>query len=295
MHGWVRVRSGGQLGPGRIGRVLLGLVLDVRVEFGSSKAGAGPKRKAGEAGDEQGGSSSDRATKLPLPGLNARARAGLGQAGGRAKAKGGNEVQIRPYKPEDETGWLRCRVLAFLDSAYYDNVYTSKETYENPAIQLVAEADGQIVGLLDVEYEQEPGQVAFACDADPRDDLGAVSHHVAIHPDYRRRGVGGRLLTTALEQLRDAGIGYVEAWTREDETACRWYESQRFRSIFSYLHVYLDGPGEMDGVLKSELSGLRPRYVFAHYVGDDEDGVRRRFRRIHKCQLYRRAVGAAGF
>lgn len=33
-----------------------------------------------------------------------------------------NELIIREYKKEDEKGWVRCRVLSFLDSAYYDNI-----------------------------------------------------------------------------------------------------------------------------------------------------------------------------
>ncbi len=30
---------------------------------------------------------------------------------------------ISAYRPADEQGWLRCRVLAFLDSAYFDDVH----------------------------------------------------------------------------------------------------------------------------------------------------------------------------
>ncbi len=33
---------------------------------------------------------------------------------------------IRDYRTSDETSWLRCRVLAFLDTAYYDDVWTAK-------------------------------------------------------------------------------------------------------------------------------------------------------------------------
>lgn len=62
---------------------------------------------------------------------------------------------IRDYQNEDEQGWLRCRVLAFLNTAYYDNVLNKKEVYENPSIELVAEMDGEIVGLIDVEYEKK--------------------------------------------------------------------------------------------------------------------------------------------
>ena len=60
-------------------------------------------------------------------------------------------VTIRSYEPADESGWLRCRVLAFLDSAFFDAVEREKERYARPAIELVAEEGGEIVGLLDLE------------------------------------------------------------------------------------------------------------------------------------------------
>ena len=56
---------------------------------------------------------------------------------------------IREYKPEDERSWLECRVLSFLDSAYYDDVIQHKESYSNPVIDLVAECDDKIVGFIE--------------------------------------------------------------------------------------------------------------------------------------------------
>ncbi|CDQ40019.1 hypothetical protein BN990_02337 [Virgibacillus salexigens] len=46
-------------------------------------------------------------------------------------------MKIRKYSVDDELGWVRCRVLSFLDTAYYDNVFSEKEKYENPSIELV--------------------------------------------------------------------------------------------------------------------------------------------------------------
>lgn len=62
---------------------------------------------------------------------------------------------IRDYNKRDETGWVRCRALAFLQMAYFDNVLTKKGHYQNPSIELVSEHDGQIVGLNDVEYAEK--------------------------------------------------------------------------------------------------------------------------------------------
>ena len=68
-------------------------------------------------------------------------------------------MNIRNYKAEDEIRWIRTRVLAFLDTAYYDSVYNSKEKYENPAIELVSEEEGIITGILDLELDTEERKV----------------------------------------------------------------------------------------------------------------------------------------
>ncbi|MFS0595086.1 hypothetical protein AB1L05_26345 [Cytobacillus horneckiae] len=62
---------------------------------------------------------------------------------------------IREYKETDELGWVRCRTLSFLNTAYFDIVLNKKEIYDNPSIELVTEINGQIVGLIDVEYEKD--------------------------------------------------------------------------------------------------------------------------------------------
>lgn len=66
---------------------------------------------------------------------------------------------IRKYEDKDELGWVRCRVLSFLDSAYFDNVLQKKEHYNNPSLELVAEINDKIVGLLDIEYQKDKGTV----------------------------------------------------------------------------------------------------------------------------------------
>ncbi len=190
-------------------------------------------------------------------------------------------ISIRDYRAEDEEQWVRCRVLAFLDTPYFDNVLTSKEHYTNPTIELVAEEDGVIIGLLDLECEETPGTVCSA-----RPGLGAMLWHLAVHPDHRREGIASRLLAAAVDKARQRGIVRLEAWTRDQATVQSWYERRGFKLVDSYLHVYLDGGRELNGALRSEIAGLRPVQAFAHYVGDDRAGMRTRFKRVHECSLY---------
>lgn len=192
------------------------------------------------------------------------------------------DVVIRPYEDADERGWLECRVLAFLDSAYYDDVRREKERYNRPSIELVAELDGRPVGLIDVELEEEPGTVCW-----DRPGLGGMIWHLAVLPELRRQGIAAGLLAAAEDAARPQGIERFEAWTRDDPWVQRWYESQGFERVYSYLHVYVQGRDELAGVVSSEL-GLKPVQVFAHYTGDQPDEIRTRFERVHDCVLYER-------
>lgn len=128
---------------------------------------------------------------------------------------------IRAYKPEDEKGWLRCRVISFLDCSYRNDVKTTKETYAKPAVSLVAEENGQIIGLLDIELDS--------------DDLvhsdfgrGAVLWHMAVLPEYRQQGVASKLWHEAERQLTEQNVTYCELWTQEDEAANGFYKAMGF-------------------------------------------------------------------
>lgn len=187
---------------------------------------------------------------------------------------------IRNYEDEDNLGWIRCRVLSFLDSAYFDNVLQEKEHYENTAIELVVEIDNIIVGLLDIEYEVEKGRVCYYTD-----ELGGVIWHLAVLPEYRNRGISTLLLNEAMDMLKDKNIKRLEAWTRDDKWVNNWYENRGFKLKEQYLHVYTDGD-ECDEVSDSKIEKLFLVNTFAHYVGKNKKEIKEKFKRVHECNLY---------
>jgi ribosomal protein S18 acetylase RimI-like enzyme len=199
-------------------------------------------------------------------------------------------VIIRPYQEQDERSWLRCSVLSFLDTAYFDSVFRRKPRYDHPAIELVAELKGTMVGVIDLECEDLPGAVCTVCTEGDRPVLGAMIWHLAVHPDYQRQGIGRRLLDAACTRVLEAGIVCLEAWTRDDAGTLRWYEANGFEWVTSYLHVYMEGKEEVTGALQSSMPGLTPVHVFAHYTGEDRDAVRARFARVHECNCFRRRL-----
>jgi GNAT superfamily N-acetyltransferase len=191
------------------------------------------------------------------------------------------DVLIRPYRDEDERGWVVCRVLSFLDSAFFDDVRREKEHYDHPAIELVAERHGEIVGLIDVECEELPRTVCSE-----RPGLGAMIWHLGVHPRHQRQGVATRLLREAERIARRRGLIRFEAWTRDVSGTQASYESMGFKPVDSYLHVYVELDEGLRDLFPITADHLRPVKVFAHYVGDDREKMRKRFSRVHDDVLY---------
>lgn len=179
-------------------------------------------------------------------------------------------VEIRTYEPTDERSWLRCRALSFLDTCYYDDVWTERPA--TPAVQLVAVHGSTVVGILDVEVEQEL----------------ATIDTVATHPDYQGRHIASRLLTRAHADLPDR-ITTLDAWTREDEPALAWYRAHGFAESEHYLHVY-KGWEESDEGWESPLRLTAPITAFCHASIEDETDVRGRFSRVYVCRRLSRPI-----
>jgi len=185
---------------------------------------------------------------------------------------------VRDYLPADETAWLRCHVLAFLDTSYYDSVERSKPAIAVAGFELVATApSGELVGMLDVAVDGE----------------SATIETVAVHPDHRAHGVGRTLLQEALRRLAALGLTVLDAWTRDDPDALRWYRSNGFTEGEHYLHVYADfyaDTAEPDRAIGGRRARLRPIKVFLHGDLEDEAAMREEFGRVHVCRRFVREI-----
>ncbi|GAA2232088.1 GNAT family N-acetyltransferase [Promicromonospora sukumoe] len=182
---------------------------------------------------------------------------------------------VRAYAQEDERGWLRCRVLAFLSTQYYDDVKPRRTRFELPAVCLVAAADdGTIVGLIDVEIDGDT----------------ATIDTVAVHPDHTHNGIATALLAEAVPQARAAGATTLDAWTREDIAANAWYLRAGFTEDFRYLHVYKDGDEPTDG-FAAPVGLSVPVIAFMHADISHEAEMRARYSRVYVCRQYLRRLG----
>lgn len=178
-------------------------------------------------------------------------------------------VHIRLFDDTDAPSWLRCRLLSFFTTQYYDDVVTQRPRYDGPSIRLVAADGAEVVGLLDVSI-----------DAD-----AATIETVAVLPEHSRAGIATRLLRAALPELERRGLRTLDAWTREDPAANAWYRRNGFHEEHRYLHVYQDWD-ERDAGLAAPGEHGTPVRVFAHAPIEREAQLRARFRRVHVCRQY---------
>lgn len=193
-------------------------------------------------------------------------------------------MEVRDYQVTDEIGWVRCRVLSFLNTAYFDNVLQKKETYVQPAIELVAIEDQQVIGLLDIEYEVQPHTVCSKGEG-----LGGMIWHIAVHPDYQRKGVGQQLLQEAEKRAQEKQLNRLEAWTRDDQWVNNWYINNQFSIVDSYLQVFMDGEA-LKNLVIADIPDLYPIQAFAHYVGKEPEKIKERFARVHECICFEKKL-----
>ncbi|AWE07640.1 GNAT family N-acetyltransferase [Lysinibacillus sp. 2017] len=143
-------------------------------------------------------------------------------------------MKIQKYTSKYEESWLRCRVLAYLHTSLYEDVETSKPTFEGrPSIELIVVEDGMVVGLLDMVLDTEKLKTSFLAKG-----LGAFLKVIAVHPDYQSRGIGRKLFETALKELENTPIEFIELYTRDDEQANNFYKKLGFDLLLETYDVF---------------------------------------------------------
>ena len=187
------------------------------------------------------------------------------------------DLIIRPYDTSDEESWLKCRLVSFHNSAYYDDVYIKKPTFDNPSLELVAAVDGKIIGILDLEKDNKDGSICYC-----KSGLGAMVWTIAVLPDYRRFGIASQLILKAVDWAKTKDINFIEAWTRDDKWVLDWYESVGFSRFHSYWHIYYKGDN-VKSLFESNDKDISPQSVLAYSNKDPKTLDQNKIDRFYKC------------
>ncbi|MBE0699740.1 MAG: GNAT family N-acetyltransferase, partial [Anaerolineaceae bacterium] len=117
------------------------------------------------------------------------------------------EICFASTLDDDGRDYLRQLRWTARDASYLSWLQGAAERISMPLYGFVWEENGQIAGNLSLIPLYRRGKVFY------------LIANVAVHPDYRRRGIGRQLTQTALDHLRQRGIDSAWLQVRDDNPA----------------------------------------------------------------------------
>lgn len=88
--------------------------------------------------------------------------------------------------------WLSCKGMGLNDIDDSESGI-ARFLERNPTTCFIFETDGKLIGVIMVGSDGRRGYI----------------YHTAVHPSYRKRGVGSALVKSALDSLKQLGISKV--------------------------------------------------------------------------------------
>ncbi|MGQ0796337.1 MAG: GNAT family N-acetyltransferase [Methanobacteriota archaeon] len=136
-----------------------------------------------------------------------------------------SRARLRPFRLDDASDLCRIYAMFFVDNAVQ---------YGSGRIT-VAEADGRAIGFVMWGPAFEPAWF------DPGVEQWAELRELHVDPDYHNRGIGARLVRSAVRQAREAGFAVMYVITDDSNTpARRVYETNGFREHNRIVRYKID-------------------------------------------------------
>lgn len=124
--------------------------------------------------------------------------------------------------------WRECEGMGLSDADSRENIERYLDA--NPGMSFVAVTDGGIVGTLLAGHDGRRGYL----------------YHLAVHPRYRRRGIGRRLVDSCLSALSETGIRKCHLFIFNDNSGgISYWKSLGWtpRSDIGVISKGIDPPG----------------------------------------------------
>lgn len=187
------------------------------------------------------------------------------------------QVKIRHWKKEDIPAIVQCHKAAYpdysSDSHYNERIY-NMQFKAFPEGQFLAEFDGKIVGYattimvqLDDKsewytYSEITGDSTFSTHTYSGDTLYGAD--IAVHPDYRGRGIAGELYVHRKKLLKRYNLKRMVAYGRIP--GYKQYAGKM--TADEYVQAVVDGRLKDPALVAHLKAGYTVRRVLLDFVGD---------------------------
>ncbi len=181
-----------------------------------------------------------------------------------------SDIVIRPYRPEDESEWMKVHAQLLMISHAWNYAIQERPRYDGyQSTLLVAECDGRIVGLTDVQYENEPGELCLLDDS-----RGGYVLEFGRLPEFSGHNLGQRLIESTAEDARRQGFNRLEYWT-QDRKAQRFYARLGMTVIGRHYRFRMKAPQSVETDLGS--AGIGIEYIYGVCSTEDWPRIRREY------------------
>jgi len=187
------------------------------------------------------------------------------------------DIEIRDYRPEDEAQWMRTHAIIMSISHAWNYTIQERPVYERPSTCLVAVADGNIIGLTDIEYDTFPGEICYQ-----KDSLGGYVLEFGRLPEYAGNQLGKRLIDASIEESKKKGIHRLEYWT-QDRNAARFYARLGLKEIGRHYRFRMKPTEEIENILDKKYIGIE--YIYACCLVEEWPLVKQKYEIIEKHPL----------
>lgn len=131
------------------------------------------------------------------------------------------DIQIRDLTPEDVSEILPIEKVSF--TTPWSEILFKNEIFKTRSLPKVAVIGEKIVGYVCANYVLDEGHIL----------------NVTVHPEYRKQGIAGRLVSHIIDLLRNEGCREIFLEVRaSNEAALRMYEKAGFRIITARKAYY---------------------------------------------------------
>jgi len=179
------------------------------------------------------------------------------------------EITVRDYTDADSHEWIRVHAIILTISHAWNYSIQERPEYDHDSVRLVALDGERIVGLMDVEIEDEPGTLCLV-----KDSPGGYVLEFGRLPEYRGRGIGSLLVEAAKQRLLVKGIRRMEFWT-QDPDAARLYRRRGLHEINRHYRFRFKPTPEIQNMLEDDLIGCE--YIYGACIPDVWNEVKEKY------------------
>ncbi|MBN2308360.1 MAG: GNAT family N-acetyltransferase [Candidatus Hydrogenedentes bacterium] len=188
------------------------------------------------------------------------------------------KIEIREYRDEDRDEWMRTHAIILSISHAWNYTIQERPSYDGyEATRLVALADGNIVGLTDVQYDNTPGEICAR-----KDSRGGYVLEFGRLPEYAGLGLGRLLIDATIEDAKRKGFHRLEYWTQERK-AQRYYRRLGMPEIGRHYRFRMRAPDSVKEILNKDAIGIE--YIYGACLPEEWPLVKEKYDIVTKAPL----------